>query len=261
MGITSANPESEYLAFFDSIMDECTFSASFGDLQWTFSSEPDPPFVTFPSLEDSELSSDPNERLPSPPITAPPAPADVEVEIHTYWLTLIEKSRKLKDRLEQEKARVEVLKEEFEAGHSSDKALHDVIMTRVAWLQSISRNQSLTVRDHKMAQGLHGNRILAAIVERIEQRQRAVEVALQQGPGGYADNSGQDVMAEIKEKDKEERTTEALPEDRLFRMEDANSGMRELDLPFSTLRKPADTRQNAPPIGMFALPKPAKKQK
>ena len=90
---------------------------------------------------------------------------------------------------------------------------------------------------------------------------RAVEVALQQGPSQYVDDKGQDVIPEVTEKDKEEEVTGLLPEYKLFRMEDANLELLELDLPFYTLRESVDARQNAPPIGMFPVPKPTKRQK
>ncbi|KAF3052308.1 hypothetical protein E8E11_006414 [Didymella keratinophila] len=260
MGVVSRSSESAYLAFFDSIMDEDMFSAPFEDFQWIFSSDPDPPFENLPSIKNGELFPDPNERLPSPPIIAPPNPTDVADEIENHWVTLIEKSRKLKNRLMQERAKIDVLKEQFEAGQSSDKALYDYIVTRVAWLQSISKNHNLSVQDHKTAQGLHGSKILGAMMERIEQRQRAVEVALQQGSSEHVDNSGQDVAAGVKRRDTEE-VTEMLPEDRFFRMEDANLEMLELDFPFYTSKESVDARQNAQPIGMFAVPKPTKRQK
>jgi hypothetical protein len=260
MGVVSAGSDLAYLALFDSIMDEKMFSSSFEGLA-EFFTDPDPPFQDVTSIKDSEFYSDPNERLPPPPVIGPPALLDVADEIGKHWLATTEKTQKLRDRLMQERAKIDTLTKQFQAGKSSDKALHDRIATGEAWLKSILDNFNRAIQDHKMAQGSHDNKILHALVSRIEQRQRAVEVALQQGPSQYVDDKGQNVIPEVTEKDKEEEVTGLLPEYTLFRMEDANLELLELDLPFYTLRESVDARQNAPPIGMFPVPKPTKRQK
>jgi hypothetical protein len=239
---------------------ENTISGTFGDFECIFSSEPSPPVEAFPSRNDDEHSSDPDERLPSPPIIAHLDPAAVADETRKHLLALNEKLQKLRNRFVQENAKIDVLCQQVQAGQSSDKALHEHIWTHEAWLYGIQKNFSTAIQDHNLAQNLHGNGILKPIIDCIDQRQRAVEVALQQGPSEHVENSGGDVIAEVKERDKEE-VKEMLPEDRLLRMEDANLEMLELDLPFYTLREPVDALQDVPPIGKLTVPKLPKREK
>lgn len=198
MGIASANLDSAYSTFFDSIMDGNMFSS------------PSSPFESIPSLKDGEIPSDPNERLPSPRTIPPPAPADVEEEIGQNWLATTKKTRTLQDRLMLEKAKLKVAVQKFRAEQCSDKAVQIRLETHEKWLQSMLKNLKSAVQDHKLAQGHQDMYILKNIVRRIERRQKAVEVALQQGPSQHIDNDGQDATVEDKEgrkeKDKEKKT-------------------------------------------------------
>lgn len=244
MEVASVDSDLAYLATFESSIDENMLSGPLGD-----------PALT----KHGEHSSDPNGGLPSAPTEALPATAGLEEELGKHWLATTNKTHKLRDRLMQERAKIDALQVQFLARQSQGKALHDRIETSEAWLKSILDNFNVAIQDHKVARGIHSKGVLKAVISRIEQRQRAVEVALQQGPSEYVYN-GQAAITEVNEQETVDQAAEVLPEDRLFRMEDADLELLELDLPFFTTREPVGARQNQPPIGMFTVPKPTKKK-
>jgi hypothetical protein len=250
MGIASADPGSRYLAFFDSIVDENMFWAE------------------VPPTMDDELFLDPLQRLPLPPIVEPLTKDEVTQLVDDRSQATLQKADELRERLKQEKAKIDALIETYQAGQGLDKVLQVRIQTGVSWFESMIKNLDGAIRDHKIGKTLTGVKLQQAIIRRIEQKQLAVEVALQQGPNQEVEDGGQDVP----KGDKEEGTTDMLPEtpdmlpgmlpeDRLFRMEDANSELIELDLPFFTLEEPANTRRNQPAIGLWLVPKPTENHK
>lgn len=213
-----------------------------------------PPLDHRPTTKNDEATSSTLlERLPSPPNAEPLAPEEVTEGIEDRWLATVKKADKLKARLKHEKASINALVEEYHAGQYLDIALHDRIATREAWLQSMLQNFNSAVRDHTQCRSLTRVKALQAMIRGIEQKQLAVEVALQQGIDQQVGGSGRDVAGGNAGKVMDE----TLPTERMFKMADA-TGLKELDFSSSTVTTPIDTRHNTPDIGSFTVPKPGK---
>lgn len=172
--------------------------------------------------------------------------------IEERWRASVNRSVVLKARIQRERAKTNALIEVYQAGECSDTALHDRIATNIAWFESVVRNYNAAIDDHQQGKVLTDIPLLQSKIRQIEQKQLAVEVALQQGSDCEVGDSEQD--ATIGDKDKEE--TEILPADKLFRMADVSMERIELDVldqRFLKLEKAGEGRQNTPAVGWFSV--------